>query len=319
MLLAEEEANKKLVFVEHFFPNDSAFFFEKWTMGKEQAIGDFFADHRLAPFVACIIYGSGLYFGQKWMENRQPFQIRPQLVVWNLFLAIFSVAGCYRCLTDTLMVIQKYGYLATVCHPSGYSGITGFWAAMFVISKPLELVDTVFIVLRKQKLQTLHWYHHMTVLCYACYIYSIQMAVGRYFCTVNYTVHALMYTYFALRAARVRMPHFFALGITSLQIIQMVVGLVGIGYGLYVHHSGRYCRITTTSAVLGFLMYSSFFIMFLRLFLKKYITNDSDVFHGEGSAEIKKKGDGQEISSKNGFYTNGHSASHENGYHKKAE
>lgn len=317
MLPAVEEADKKLFRIERYFKEEDAFFFEKWTIGNEQAISDFLANHRLAPCVICLIYGAGLYFGQKWMENRPPFQVRPQLVLWNLFLALFSVFGTYRCATDTLVQLRDYGVLATVCHPSGYVGITGFWATLFVFSKPLEFGDTVFIVLRKQKLQTLHWYHHMSVLCYACYLYSVHLGVGRYFATINYLVHSLMYTYFALRAARVRMPNVFAIFITALQILQMAVALAALGYGFYIKKFTQiHCQIDDISVVAGFLMYFSFLFMFMRLFLKKYIKGDPDTFHGEGSAE-RKPMQSREHTDVEKKYTNG--KSHTNGHYKKAE
>ena len=44
--------------------------------------------------------------------------------------------------------------------------VSGFWATMFVLSKVPELGDTMFVVLRKQPLIFLHWYHHATVLVY---------------------------------------------------------------------------------------------------------------------------------------------------------
>jgi elongation of very long chain fatty acids protein 6 len=36
-------------------------------------------------------------------------------------------------------------------------------------SKVPETIDTLFIVLRRQKLIFLHWYHHATVLVYCFY------------------------------------------------------------------------------------------------------------------------------------------------------
>jgi len=60
---------------------------------------------------------------------------------------------------------------------------------IFCISKVPELIDTLFIVLRKQKLIFLHWFHHATVLIYAWYSYHDWTASGRWFVFMNYTVH----------------------------------------------------------------------------------------------------------------------------------
>ena len=49
---------------------------------------------------------------------------------------------------------------------------------------------------------------------------------------MNYGVHAFMYSYYALRAARFSVPKPFAMTITVLQILQMVMG-VGIGVFIY--------------------------------------------------------------------------------------
>ena len=65
-----------------------------------------------------------------------------------------------------------------------------------------ELVDTVFIVLRKQKLIFLHWYHHITVLIYCWYSFSQYTAPARWFVVMNFVVHSIMYTYYAFRALR---------------------------------------------------------------------------------------------------------------------
>lgn len=50
-------------------------------------------------------------------------------------------------------------------------------------------------------------------------------ASGRWFIWMNYTVHAFMYTYYALRAMRKRLPKMAAMMVTILQILQMVGGV----------------------------------------------------------------------------------------------
>ena len=62
--------------------------------------------------------------------------------------------------------------------------------------------DTLFIILRKQQLIFLHWYHHITVFIYVWYSYVHHTAPGQWFLVMNYTVHALMYTYYAFRSMK---------------------------------------------------------------------------------------------------------------------
>ena len=59
------------------------------------------------------------------------------------------------------------GSLFSLCSYIEDDKVSGFWATMFVLSKVPELGDTIFIVLRKQPLIFLHWYHHATVLVYS--------------------------------------------------------------------------------------------------------------------------------------------------------
>merc|ERR1719197_2386399 len=82
-------------------------------------------------------------------------------------------------------------------------GPTGFWVMTFIYSKIPELIDTVFIILRKKPLIFLHWYHHVTVLLYCWDAYSTMAASGLYFVAMNYSVHAFMYGYYCLTSLRI--------------------------------------------------------------------------------------------------------------------
>ena len=65
-------------------------------------------------------------------------------------------------------------------------GASGFWTVAFVLSKPLELFDTVFIVLRKKPLIFLHWYHHVTVLLFCWHSYAHRSPNALWFVAMNY-------------------------------------------------------------------------------------------------------------------------------------
>lgn len=82
----------------------------------------------------------------------------------------------------------------------------GFWVCLFIFSKYLELIDTVFLVMRKRKVRFLHWYHHFSVLLYCWHAYTWEMPTGLYFAAMNYTVHAVMYFYYFLSGVLKKPP-----------------------------------------------------------------------------------------------------------------
>jgi len=178
--------------------------------------------------------------------------------VWPEFLYTFSTQGLYQ----------------TVCVPSFLEDdhVTALWTWFFVLSKLPELVDTVFIVLRKQQLIFLHWYHHVTVLWFAWYSYSEFTSTCRWFMVMNYTVHALMYSYYAVKALKIPVPKVLAMVITSLQLLQMVFGCGVNILAWYYKGNGRTCAVSDNNLYWSFLMYTSYFILFARFFYLAYFT-----------------------------------------------
>lgn len=215
---------------------------------------------------------------QHSMQHRQPFQVRNVLFVWNLFLSFFSLIGAFRTLPELSHVLWNYGVHFSVCDRSyiEYDKIAGFWAWIFTLSKSLELLDTVFIVLRKQKLIFLHWSHHVSALVTSWYIYSDHPAMGRWMMTTNYSVHAIMYAYYAGRAAKIEIPRFFAVVITSLQIFQMIICFAASLYTFAMKICGYECGISWHSAMTVFFVYGTFFALFVRLFALNYLCNKNE-------------------------------------------
>jgi len=214
-----------------------------------------------------------VFLGKHYMQSRQKYELRTALVIWNIMLAIFSLAGTIRVWPDFLHVMQNEGIIHSICRNDYAYGTTGAWALLFVLSKLPELVDTFFIVLRKQELIFLHWYHHATVLIYCWYSYIDLASTGRWFMTMNYLVHSLMYTYYAFKAMRFKVPKFISQMITTGQILQMIVGCAINYLAFRVKSSNQACDISEENIKYSLLMYMSYFVLFFNFFLNAYILN----------------------------------------------
>jgi len=221
---------------------------------------------------ASIVYLLLIFGGQSLMANREPFQLRGPLTVWNMLLAVFSIMGAARTLPEFIHTFSTQGFHHSLCVPSFIERdrVSGFWTWMFVLSKVPELGDTIFIVLRKQRLIFLHWYHHVTVLIYCWYSFSEYTAPARWFVVMNFVVHSLMYTYYAFRALRFRVPRCIAMVITSLQLVQMVVGCLVNTTAYMLKRRGVQCGVSDTNLQLSLLMYTSYFVLFARFFYNTY-------------------------------------------------
>lgn len=206
------------------------------------------------------------------MSNRPAFRLKKILTIWNISLALFSIIGTLRTLPELLHVLGRFGFYHSVCSPSFIEDVkpSGFWTWMFALSKVPELGDTVFIVLRKQNLIFLHWYHHITVLLFTWFTYSEYTAPARWFVDMNFMVHSLMYSYYALRSLGLKMPKQMAMAITTSQIVQMIIGAYVIWYAWYRKSQGDACNITQATATFGLIMYLSYFALFANFFYNSY-------------------------------------------------
>uniref|UniRef100_A0A8C9YCC3 Elongation of very long chain fatty acids protein n=1 Tax=Sander lucioperca TaxID=283035 RepID=A0A8C9YCC3_SANLU len=183
------------------------------------------------------------------------------------------IFGAIRTGSYMTYILMTKGLKQSVCDQSFYNGpVSKFWAYAFVLSKAPELGDTLFIVLRKQKLIFLHWYHHITVLLYSWYSYKDMVAGGGWFMTMNYLVHAVMYSYYALRAAGFKVSRKFAMFITLTQITQMLMGCV-VNYLVYSWmQQGQECPSHMQNIVWSSLMYLSYFVLFVQFFFEAYFS-----------------------------------------------
>lgn len=214
-----------------------------------------------------------IFFGKKYMEDRPAFQLRKPLFFWNVVLAIFSIIGTFRMVPELLYVLQEFGFQYSICSSSyaNVNKVSALWGSLFILSKAVELGDTFFLVAKKRNVIFLHWYHHAIVTIGCWYSMAETPGYCRWFISMNYTVHGLMYSYFAFQAMRVQIPRIFSVFLTTLQIIQMVVGAVVCVYAVYYSWIKGECVILTKPVVFFLLQYLSFFILFFNFFVQSYL------------------------------------------------
>jgi len=221
--------------------------------------------------VYAAIYVVVIFGGQYLMKKRERFELTLTLTLWNVVLAGFSIMGAIRCTSELFYTLTNKGVHDSIVDMSFYDGPSGLWVLLFTLSKLMELGDTVFIVLRKTNLIFLHWYHHIATLIYCWNAYAEQTAIGRWFVTMNFCVHSLMYSYYALRALKFKIPRFVMVTITGLQTIQM---LIGVSVSAYVFNLKiRDLPVHQTWGNLAFVsvMYFSYLYLFSKFFYNAYI------------------------------------------------
>ncbi|KOX73201.1 Elongation of very long chain fatty acids protein 6, partial [Melipona quadrifasciata] len=208
--------------------------------------------------------------------------------------------GCLKAAETLLNVdppLNKCKKLRTVLYFAASVGITqrylthnpvsSFSLWIFTIMKLIEFGDTVFIVLRKQPLIFLHWYHHITVFLCTWHSFGETIGFGSWFSLVNTFIHSYMYSYYALKAMQVRIPKWISIMLTVLQIVQMFWGMViTTSAYYYVHIAQIQCNVTTSNLKFSALMYLSYLILFVNFFAQSYLSNKC-VNKAERKNEIK--------------------------------
>ena len=121
-----------------------------------------------------------IYIGRSYMAKRDAFELRRLFLFWNIFLATYSIMGACRSLPEFVYILTQKGIKYSVCVETYSQGVTGLWSWLFILSKPIELIDTAFLVLKKRELIFLHWYHHVTVFIFVWYSMIDYPATGKY-------------------------------------------------------------------------------------------------------------------------------------------
>lgn len=162
-----------------------------------------------SPTPLILILGAYLTFvlkiGPRMMEQRPAFELKKLLIAYNGFQVVFSVY-----LASTALNFNFFRYIfSNSCHTQKIQpdremqSLLSSGAWWYFFAKIIELLDTVFFVLRKKHNQVsfLHVYHHtITALFSWCYLKLLPGEQGIVIGILNSIVHIVMYSYYLIAA-----------------------------------------------------------------------------------------------------------------------
>ena len=199
------------------------------------------------------------------MRSMSPFDLRLSLRLWNLSLSMLSLYG-FGILFQRLFYVS---FIHSITSLDYSSGITGYVVFLFNLSKFPEMIDTVFLVLRKKPLSFLHVFHHISVAIYCYSTFFFPTPLGYWYALMNTFVHGIMYLYLAFSNNKEIKEYVNPIYLTILQIVQMTWGLsVNIIY--LIQPTTEFNFITQYNAIYGITMYGSYLYLFCMFFDKKY-------------------------------------------------
>jgi hypothetical protein len=221
----------------------------------------------LGVFYVPIIQGlQNAPYLSKWRERKPIFvTIRTLWFLWNTALSLFSVIGCFYTAQGTFhsLFLTPNSCIWDTGSTAWLNRRIGQFHYYALVSKTIELGDTVFLAVMGKPISFLHWYHHLLTMIF-CYFTLIDfrpyVSLG---ITLNLGVHAVMYAYYALSSIGRRLPRSIAQSITTIQTGQMVVI---VGYSIYVFQK---CD-TTPMMYLAAYMYALYLWLFAQYFFGRY-------------------------------------------------
>merc|ERR1711871_720507 len=202
-------------------------------MAEGQGNSSIFSDSWLAcPFGFSLGYLALIWGLKKYMKDRAPLKIKNHMLTYNMYQTFLN-AWCVVAFIKEVYTQPGMTVWGNTYEHSTRSFNMGFLIWVHYNNKYVELLDTVFMALRKKNRQIsfLHVYHHVLLIWSWYAVCRIMPGGDAYFGALcNSFVHVLMYAYYGAALMKVQMP--WKRQLTNIQMVQFVVCLSHACYAI---------------------------------------------------------------------------------------
>lgn len=208
----------------------------------------------------------------KYFRDKKGLSLRYPSILYNTFMSLFSLYGATALTLQVVQVLGHSTFYDSVCSCDYYFKYPSVLASfLFSWSKPVELIDTIILVLRGKTPIFLHWYHHVSVVIIGMNNYVNPQPTGLWCGSMNYSIHFLMYGYYAIMLTPFKkLVASFSIVITTLQLLQMIVAFALHCYIFYQILYFTTCDATIGSIVMTGIVYLTYGFLFGKYFVERY-------------------------------------------------
>lgn len=196
-------------------------------------------------------------------------RMKKAIFFWNVFNAFADMALFFALLPEFLESFYG-GLYSSICLSGDLykSARTGKALFAFHISKTVELLDTVFVILDGREASMLHVAHHIVTSISTIYSYQQLGAMARWIAITNLGAHCTLYSYLAAQSYTRKRRSRSARVVTGIQLAQFLICLFVLLKARQFVSAGQNCE--TGYSWPAILLYTTFLILFLRFHVGRH-------------------------------------------------
>ncbi|XP_037941433.1 elongation of very long chain fatty acids protein F-like [Teleopsis dalmanni] len=230
----------------------------------------------IALTVAYIIFV--LKIGPYLMRNREPFNVKLLMQVYNVFQVFINLYMGVRA-TVFLWVPDQYnpGCITSLPDTHRLKPLEAHLTYLYCFIKITDYMDTIFFVLRKsfKQITFLHVYHHVLMVLSSTMVIHYYGTGGHHnvLGNLNAFIHVIMYSYYFLSASNANIKTSkWKRFITTAQIVQFIIIILHQLWPLLIVKG---CTYPLTLLFLSLSQATIMLILFSNFYIKTYVKKSS--------------------------------------------